>query len=330
MAAADVLKRVLQLKRQLKESPDSKTILKTLKRLQELDITLNVLADTGIGKAVNAFRKHANAGEVAKSLVMQWKKLVPKESTSPVQEESGGEDEWHKDQLEVSENKCVDGKNLESTSPDNECKPVGSHKRIKVPFSHESKGGSSHLRLKNTTKKDKNKVSSPKSSLPSVERPNSDSEFRENGKRGMCEITNGQETKSSLKDKKSSRSKETLLESNKKEESSDRKKGLNGDVKKLYAEERKVKKSSGSAKETRPSEDEFAKPTMSFESYLSYDVKAPKRKKKPCDGQKTAKKLKMTAAREESWGKASVDNNITEQPKHRLEDSPKKSFQRDP
>lgn len=42
--------------------------------------SLNVLVfaqETGVGKTVNSFRKHQVAGELAKSLVAKWKKLVP-------------------------------------------------------------------------------------------------------------------------------------------------------------------------------------------------------------------------------------------------------------
>ncbi|XP_035255635.1 elongin A, like isoform X1 [Anguilla anguilla] len=327
MAAADVLKKVLQLKRQLKESSNSKTILKTLKRLQELDVTLNILADTGIGKAVNAYRKHSDAGEVAKSLVNQWKQLVPKEPTSPVQEQSGDEEQCHKDQLEVSENKCFDDKKSGSTGSDTECKPGGSHRRSKVPFRQESRGDRSHLHLNNTPKKDKNKVSSPKSSLLPAVHPDVDSKFRGSRKRGVCEITNGQEAKRSQKDKKSSRAKETPPERKKKEEPSDEEKGQNGEVKNLDTEEKatkKTKKGGECTNESQPSGDEMGKPTMSFESYLSYDLKAPKRKKKPCDSQKTPKKFKVAAVGEEPQRRASCGKSITEQPKRSLEESPKK------
>ena len=36
-----------------------------------------LLQETGVGKTVNSFRKHEVAGEMAKSLVAKWKKLVP-------------------------------------------------------------------------------------------------------------------------------------------------------------------------------------------------------------------------------------------------------------
>lgn len=36
--------------------------------------------ETGIGKTVNSFRNHATAGNVAKTLVKQWKKLISPEN----------------------------------------------------------------------------------------------------------------------------------------------------------------------------------------------------------------------------------------------------------
>uniref|UniRef100_A0A3Q1GQE2 Elongin A, like n=1 Tax=Acanthochromis polyacanthus TaxID=80966 RepID=A0A3Q1GQE2_9TELE len=60
-------------------------VLKILQKLKDLDITLDILAETGIGKTVNSFRRHEQAGELAKSLIKGWKKLVPKDSTSLVE-----------------------------------------------------------------------------------------------------------------------------------------------------------------------------------------------------------------------------------------------------
>uniref|UniRef100_A0A8B9JTQ9 Elongin A, like n=1 Tax=Astyanax mexicanus TaxID=7994 RepID=A0A8B9JTQ9_ASTMX len=112
MASVDV-KKVLQLKQQLKESAEGHTLLKILKKLQELDITLDILAETGIGKVVNSFRKHDYAGEVAKSLIYRWKKLVPKDPASvmpppipPLKEQSKSElqqtDQEEKEQASAS------------------------------------------------------------------------------------------------------------------------------------------------------------------------------------------------------------------------------------
>ncbi|PKU31825.1 transcription elongation factor b polypeptide hypothetical protein [Limosa lapponica baueri] len=52
-------------------------LLKSLKRLSELPITVDVLVETGVGKTVNSLRKHELVGDFAKNLVARWKKLVP-------------------------------------------------------------------------------------------------------------------------------------------------------------------------------------------------------------------------------------------------------------
>ncbi|KFP32789.1 Transcription elongation factor B polypeptide 3, partial [Colius striatus] len=52
-------------------------LLKSLKRLSELPITVDILVETGVGKTVNSLRKHEFVGDFAKNLVARWKKLVP-------------------------------------------------------------------------------------------------------------------------------------------------------------------------------------------------------------------------------------------------------------
>ncbi|NXV77539.1 ELOA1 protein, partial [Atlantisia rogersi] len=52
-------------------------LLKSLKRLSELPITVDILVETGVGKTVNSLRKHELVGDFAKNLVSRWKKLVP-------------------------------------------------------------------------------------------------------------------------------------------------------------------------------------------------------------------------------------------------------------
>ncbi|KFP04453.1 Transcription elongation factor B polypeptide 3, partial [Calypte anna] len=52
-------------------------LMKSLKRLSELPITVDILVETGVGKTVNSLRKHELVGDYAKNLVARWKKLVP-------------------------------------------------------------------------------------------------------------------------------------------------------------------------------------------------------------------------------------------------------------
>uniref|UniRef100_A0A3Q0SPF9 TFIIS N-terminal domain-containing protein n=1 Tax=Amphilophus citrinellus TaxID=61819 RepID=A0A3Q0SPF9_AMPCI len=81
-SSSDVVKKIMRLKLQLSDRAEPATVLKILQKLKDLDITLDILAETGIGKTVNSLRRHEQAGELAKSLVKGWKKLLPKESTS--------------------------------------------------------------------------------------------------------------------------------------------------------------------------------------------------------------------------------------------------------
>ncbi|KAM9316587.1 elongin-A-like [Gastrophryne carolinensis] len=77
MDAHGLMQRVQQLQDRLGHTQDPRKISKTLKSLQELDISLEILVETGVGKTVNGFRKHTEVGDIAKSIVYQWKKLVP-------------------------------------------------------------------------------------------------------------------------------------------------------------------------------------------------------------------------------------------------------------
>ncbi|XP_060895608.1 elongin A, like [Labrus mixtus] len=81
-SSSDVVKKVMRFKLQLSDPAESATVVKILQKLKDLEITLDILAETGIGKTVNSLRRHEQAGEIAKSLVRGWKRLVPKDSTS--------------------------------------------------------------------------------------------------------------------------------------------------------------------------------------------------------------------------------------------------------
>ncbi|MED6280236.1 hypothetical protein CHARACLAT_008673 [Characodon lateralis] len=80
--SSDVVKKVMRFKHLLSDAAEPATVMKILQKLKDLDITLDILSETGIGKTVNSLRRHKQAGEFAKLLVKGWKKLVPKESTS--------------------------------------------------------------------------------------------------------------------------------------------------------------------------------------------------------------------------------------------------------
>lgn len=75
--AEDLREAVERLQSRLLENQDPRKLMKTLKRLGVLPMTVDILVETGVGKTVNSLRKHDLAGDVAKTLVAKWKKLVP-------------------------------------------------------------------------------------------------------------------------------------------------------------------------------------------------------------------------------------------------------------
>ncbi|XP_007906949.1 elongin-A isoform X2 [Callorhinchus milii] len=130
MAAEEVQEQVVKLQGRLSEAQEPRKLLKTLKRLNELPITVDTLADTGIGKTVNGFRKHDVVGEFAKNLVSKWKKLVPQEV-----ERSNTEIE----ERDFSYSQGSSKKRREDTSPEEDNRQTfqGSHReRYDPTFEH--------------------------------------------------------------------------------------------------------------------------------------------------------------------------------------------------
>ncbi|XP_078256127.1 elongin A, like [Rhinoraja longicauda] len=89
--AEEVMQDVLHLKERLLKVSHPTKVLKLLKRLQDLNITVDVLVETGIGKTVNGFRKNQGVGDIAKELVNQWKKLIPQQTSSEEQSKKKGD-----------------------------------------------------------------------------------------------------------------------------------------------------------------------------------------------------------------------------------------------
>ncbi|KAL6033945.1 hypothetical protein STEG23_025282 [Scotinomys teguina] len=87
MAAESALQVVEKLQARLAANPDPKKLLKYLKKLSILPITVDILVETGVGKTVNSFRKHEQVGNFARDLVAQWKKLVPVERNSEAEDQ---------------------------------------------------------------------------------------------------------------------------------------------------------------------------------------------------------------------------------------------------
>ncbi|XP_019521538.1 PREDICTED: transcription elongation factor B polypeptide 3-like [Hipposideros armiger] len=84
MAAESAFQVAEKLQAYLAANPEPEKLLKYLKKLSTLPITLEILAETGLGKTVNSLRIYEHVGRFARVLVAQWKKLVPVErNTEP-------------------------------------------------------------------------------------------------------------------------------------------------------------------------------------------------------------------------------------------------------
>ncbi|XP_016342049.1 elongin A, like isoform X1 [Sinocyclocheilus anshuiensis] len=264
MAAADV-KKVLQLKHQLKESCEGHTLLKILKKLEVLDITLEILAKTGIGKVVNSFRKHDEAGKVAKILVNRWKMLVPKDSISS----SGGKPDdclTQNEQLNKDVQERSKHENIQLSETTN------SRKKPKMENSSTEKKMSQNVDTKCKIKPSKSKIyfNGEKKG-----EPKKDSSVNQGSGHGKGEHTKHE---SKMTDKVSGVTK--------KQENTKREKSL----KRPEARQKQREKSGDACKKEKmekatdkavamETEDGCQTPSMSFEAYLSYDLEPPKRKK---------------------------------------------------
>ncbi|NXA24541.1 ELOA1 protein, partial [Ibidorhyncha struthersii] len=75
--AESVLEVVGKLQSRLAGSSEPKKLLKSLKRLSELPITVDVLVETGGAKSVSSLRKHELVADFARNFLAGWKQMVP-------------------------------------------------------------------------------------------------------------------------------------------------------------------------------------------------------------------------------------------------------------
>ncbi|KAL6487594.1 hypothetical protein MHYP_G00042200 [Metynnis hypsauchen] len=272
MAPTDVEK-VLQLKLQLKESTKGHTLLKTLKKLQQLDITLDILAETGIGKVVNSFRKHSDAGEVAKTLVHKWKKLVPRDSSSVTQP--------HPPPLKApSKSEVQEGEQASENTSSSERKPKNENSGSKCKPSKNYDGKSTLKRAVDQSKAGKDGEKKDSDSEHTSPTPKKSSRPKEKPS-GDCHAEQKDEQKK-LEKKVSDINKHRPKIPTKTSSSKGDAKKKRDLIKKVDSEEKKSKPRPADAEKDLQSDD-FETPSMSFEAYLSYDLEAPKRKRRTCD-----------------------------------------------
>ncbi|XP_073337831.1 elongin A, like isoform X2 [Pagrus major] len=361
-SSSDVVKKkVMKFKLQLTDTAESATVLKILQKLKDLDITLDILAETGIGKTVNSLRRHEQAGEFAKSLVRGWKRLVPKESTSHTEDADASFTDKPEDQdctnngltKEDLNNNCLTSYDNSQNSSDEALFKTGdrkndSEKQCEEQMRHEDqtenqeKGHDISQKIeiqedemeKSVVSKEKKNDQSDRKSGEVVINNSDDthqksrSDSREASK-SSCDSGRFRSEKESNKKSKPSKESSTEgkdsfpFESNEKHSETFRLSDVRDDrssgvSRSSEAQNRKRKKSSkekhkqhkqecetkGHPKhkkakiKNKDKERDCEAPSMSFESYLNYDVNVFKKKER--SGVKKALKKNKTAAEDPS------------------------------
>ncbi|XP_072266279.1 elongin-A-like [Pyxicephalus adspersus] len=265
MDGQSLVQRVQKLQARLGHTQDPQKISKTLKNLQELDITLEILVGTGVGKTVNGFRRHTEVGDFAKAIVHQWKKLVPEvieNDQKPIPK-----------QKETVESKQLISK-LKQINSAVEKLEDHDHWNEKLP---ESQTGSH----KNKSSKTKNSKVCEKKPESKEMKPRKVSQGKEYEAEKASSHSKGEKSKSfQFSEKKTEKYSHSSNNEKKKphtknegsppEQSRQNKKDV-GHSSFQQSLEKTVDILSG---------EEFEAPTMSFESYLNYDQVSTKRKKK--------------------------------------------------
>ncbi|XP_053316572.1 elongin-A-like [Spea bombifrons] len=270
MDTKSVVQRVQQLKERLSHAQDPKKISKALRSLQELDISLEILVETGIGKTVNSFRKHYDVGDVARSIVLQWKKLVPEIKEPQVDQKLEKHDKKITEDKKVAHSMSRE-KNEGVSKASNQTKSSKSEESSTQKKTHQHKAKSEKTIKVEGKPPDKSKSHS---SSKDKDSRNLDGEKKRSEKHSSSTPME-KEKKPSPKeegkqcDKNSQNQKSKVLDNHFKQSLEKNKDGKNSD------------------------EDDSGVPTMSFESYLNYDQVSNKRKKKQCSSSEPPRKIQI-------------------------------------
>ncbi|XP_027754108.1 elongin-A-like [Empidonax traillii] len=258
--------RVLELKEQLSRAREPAEIITTLKVLQDLDLSLDILVETGIGKTVNSLRKHVTAGNIAKTLVKKWKKLVSTENKS-----------GHRGKKYTEKEKCET-----KSSVSKEIKPSKKSRASVQAFRSPNSTPISKTLNKECICSEKTHQSTDSESPKECD----NEECSSSGSKHASWGTNSQSKGSEFKGSNSTESKKV----SEKQRFSAADKGLSplGEMSSKDTSEQRSPKRVKKAKQKLvikskaklSSDEEFEPPTMSFESYLNYDQVTNKRKRK--------------------------------------------------
>ncbi|KAG9355605.1 hypothetical protein JZ751_000443 [Albula glossodonta] len=299
--AEELLGTVERLQTRISENQEPRKLLKTLKRLGELPMTVDILVETGVGKAVNSLRKHEIVGEAAKSLVARWKKLVPQSVDRPSSGKEGG---THARGAEVGRKQTRESspeerphmqeeEEEEEEEEEREYHPSYSPSPPHHHYSHSGQGAYQSEEYESPPREEepppspprkKNRLPKPHKDLGREQGSHGDRELeRHRHHGGGAQGTSGgsegkkrrteREQQDGATHKSSKHSRHTAPHSSR-ELKAEKKGGSEG-------RSRERRDSPDAARGGEDEEDEaFEAPTMSFESFLTYDAPNPSKKKK--------------------------------------------------
>ncbi|XP_018118954.1 elongin-A isoform X2 [Xenopus laevis] len=272
MDSKSIVLRVQKLKERLGHAQDTRKINKALSSLKELDITLDILVETGIGKTVNGLRKHSEVGDVAKSIVVQWKKLVPegKEEQSNL---------WlthfssSKDKPKIKNGNDLIREKLSHTVSRE--KTEFKEKTVATKCLESGKTAASCVNKKLPKEQKTQKILNRKKER--IHDTGNSHIFREEKSTEKMQ----EKHKSSLSRDKKSSPKDEMTKIN--------------HIQASKGELNKDNKMEGLEKKSNPtfSDDDYDSPTMSFESYLNYDQISIKRKKRSSPSNEPPRKVQV-------------------------------------
>ncbi|CAM9715688.1 unnamed protein product [Lampetra planeri] len=265
---ASVYDEVAILQGRLQREKHGDKVLKILKKLHALPVTVEILAETGVGKSVNSLRKDPRVGDVARALVLEWKKLVPQDESENApsgkysQEGDGDSD-------------------MEDRAPPQSFvhQDHTAHNNI-VHKRHANKGGACDMRTVKTVSRE---------GLHTTSKSNSFEDLTE-----KSELPTPSLGKSTQKQKHTSGDGRTKHKASRTEQQTDipstKAEFSSRDSRKESKMKPERQVAPRHAKGSLLSDDDFDSPTMPFESYLSYD-QPQKKKKKRCNEEPVGEKL---------------------------------------
>ncbi|XP_073445247.1 elongin-A-like isoform X2 [Dendrobates tinctorius] len=302
MDSQSLVQRVQQLQDRLGHTQDPKKIFKALKSLQVLDISLDILAETGVGKTVNSFRKHTEVGDIAKSIVLQWKKLVPEvqeitcmpnsmDEQKEIMENKKPTKKSKYEQKEILEEKKISNSKQETKKEVKDKKLISKPKHapndileevnLNSKEKHSNKGkiyGSQIEKKQRASSKIDTKVNDKKY-LPKEKTPDKNIPCKEQKREKTILSSQSKSVKKSKSGHQEKIKNVFSLSTEKKSKSSTKDDSKSSGSNRLKSKDGIRERDNNKAENTFSGE-EFETPTMSFESYLNYDQASKKRKKK--------------------------------------------------